>query len=149
MAAHSAGILKTLKEMAAKEVDLAAEALAHTMKVAEEAQNKQRMLTEYRQDYLTSLNHLLETGVSAETYRNFQNFFAKLDQAVMGQQEVVEFTKQQVKVQRELWQESQRKKLSYEVLSQRSDKRAHKIEQKKDQKMMDEFATRTSRTRHL
>ena len=135
--------------MAAKEVDLAAEALAHAMKVAEEAQNKQRMLTEYRQDYLKNLNHLLETGVSAETYRNFQNFFTKLDQAVMGQQEVVEFTKQQVKVQRELWQESQRKKLSYEVLSQRSDKRAHKIEQKKDQKMMDEFATRTSRTRHL
>ncbi len=149
MAKHSTSVLKTLKEMAAKDVDLAAEALAHTMKVAEEAQSKQRLLSEYRQDYIKSLNNLMETGIGAEAYRNFQNFFTKLDQAVIGQQEVVEFAKQQVKVQRELWQESQRKKLSYEVLSQRSDKRELKVEQKKDQKMTDEFAMRTSRARHL
>ncbi len=149
MTARSTSVLKTLKEMAAKEVDLATEALAHSMKVVEEAQNKQRLLREYQQDYLKNLNNLMETGVGAETYRNFQNFFTKLDQAVIGQQDVVKFAKQQVKVQRELWQESQRKKLSYEALSLRSDKRELKVEQKKDQKMMDEFAMRISRTRHL
>jgi flagellar FliJ protein len=149
MTARSTSVLKTLKEMAAKEVDLVTEALAHSMKVVEEAQNKQRLLREYQQDYLKNLNNLMETGVGAETYRNFQNFFTKLDQAVIGQQDVVEFAKQQVKVQRELWQESQRKKLSYEALSLRSDKRELKVEQKKDQKMMDEFAMRISRTRHL
>ena len=149
MAVNSTGVLKTLKHLAAKEVDLAAEALAKAMKTAEEAQNKQRMLREYRQDYLKSLNSLVETGVSAETYRNFQNFLSKLDQAVIGQQEVVEFTKQQAMVQRGLLQESQRKKLSYEVLSKRSEQREFKVEQKRDQKMMDEFALRTTRTKHL
>ena len=137
-----------LKEMAAKEVDLATEAMAHAMKMAEEAQSKQQMLGDYRQDYIKNLNNLMETGIGAEAYRNFQNFFTKLDQAVIGQQEVVEFTKLQVQAQRELWQESQRKKLSYEVLSKRSDKQALKVEQKKDQKMMDEFAMRSSSARH-
>jgi len=46
-----------------------------------------------------------------------------------------------------LWQESQRKKLSYDVLITRSDKRAAKVEQKRDQKMMDEFATRMTRVK--
>jgi flagellar FliJ protein len=149
MAARSTNVIKMLKEIAAKEVNLATETLAHNMKMHEEALSKQQMLRDYRQDYVKNLNNLTETGIGAETYRNFQNFFSKLDQAVIGQQEVVEFTKQQVLVQREILQESQRKKLSYEVLSKRSDKQEKKIEQKKDQKMMDEFAMRANRTRHL
>lgn len=148
MAAHSTNVLKMLKEIAAKEVDLAAEALAHAMKAAGEVQNKYDLLLEYRQDYVRNLNKTLAAGMGAEAYQNFQNFFRKLDQAIIGQQEVVDTTKQKVTVQRQLWQESQRKKLSYEVLSHRSDKRELKVEQKKDQKMMDEFAMRISRTNH-
>jgi flagellar FliJ protein len=91
---------------------------------------------------------ILEAGMNAESFQNFQNFFGKLDQAIAGQQEVVELANQQVIIQRQLWQESQRKKLSYEVLSDRSEKRILKVEQKKDQKMMDEFAMRITRTKH-
>jgi len=148
MATQSTAVLKMLKEIAAKEVDLAAESMAHAMKLAEEAQSKHDMLREYRQGYIEQLNKMLETGMGAEAYQNFQNFFKKLDQALAGQLEVVEMAKQQVRAQREVWQEAQRKKLSYEVLTQRSDKRELKIEQKKDQKLMDEFAMRISRTGH-
>ncbi len=149
MTKNSASTLKMLKEMAAKEVDLAAEALALAMKAVGEAQNKHDLLREYRQDYVKKLNKQMESGISAEEYQNFQNFFIKLDQAVIGQQEVVEFAKRQEKVQRQLWQESQRKKLSYEVLSQRTTKRELKVEQKKDQKMMDEFAMRAGRVKNV
>jgi flagellar FliJ protein len=93
------------------------------------------------------MNKSLATGMGAEAYQNFQNFLKKLDQAINGQQQLVEFTLQQVKVHRELWQESQKKKLSYDVLIERSHKHATKVEQKKDQKMMDEFATRISRNK--
>ena len=148
MVTHSSRTLKMLKEIAAKEVDLVAEALALAMKTVNEAQNKCDLLREYRQDYVKKLNKLLEAGIGAEEYQNFQNFFSKLDQAVNGQQEVVEFAKRQEKVQRQLWQESQRKKLSYEVLSQRNNKHELKVEQKKDQKMMDEFALRIGRLKH-
>lgn len=148
MAAQSSSVLKMLQSIACKEVDEAAEALAKAMKVATEAQAKQDMLNEYRLDYVKNLNKILEAGMGAETFQNFQNFFGKLDQAIAGQQELVELANQQVKLQKQLWQESQRKKLSYEVLSDRSDKRVHKVEQKKDQKMMDEFAMRINRSRH-
>lgn len=143
----SSNVLGMLKGIATKEVDEATEALAKAMKLANEAQAKQDMLNEYRLDYVKNLNKILEAGMGAEAYQNFQNFFGKLDQAIAGQQEVVELANQQVKVQKQLWQESQRKKLSYEVLSDRTDKRVLKVEQKKDQKMMDEFAMRITRTK--
>ena len=143
----STNVLNMLQGIASKEVDEATEALAKAMKVAAEAQSKQDMLNEYRLDYVKNLNNILEAGMGAEAYQNFQNFFGKLDQAIAGQQEVVELANQQVKAKKFLWQESQRKKLSYEVLSDRSEKRVLKVEQKKDQKLMDEFAMRITRTK--
>jgi flagellar protein FliJ len=145
---RSTGVVKALKEIAAKEVDVAAEALAKAIKVAEEAESKHAMLLQYREDYLKNQNNLMESGMGAEVYRNFQNFFNKLDQAVNAQGEVLDFTRKQVQRQREIWQETQRKKLSYGVLAQRSDKREQKIQQKKDQNMMDEYAMRVGRVRH-
>lgn len=146
MAIQSTATLKMLKDLAAREVELATEALANAMKVADEALSRQNLLYDYRQGYVNNMNKTLETGMVAESYQNYQNFFGKLDQAIAGQQEVVEMTKVQVKLKRDLWQESQRKKLSYEVLLQRSYKQVLKAEQKKDQKVMDEFAMRMSRT---
>ena len=147
MATPSTNVLNMLQGIASKEVDEATEALAKAMKVAAEAQSKQDMLNEYRLDYVKNLNKILEAGMGTEAYQNFQNFFGKLDQAIAGQQEVVELANQQVKAKKFLWQESQRKKLSYEVLSDRSEKRVLKVEQKKDQKLMDEFAMRITRTK--
>ena len=148
MATRSNNVLGMLQDIASKEVDEAAVALAKAMKLANEAQAKQDMLNEYRLDYVRNLNKILEAGMGAKAYQNFQNFFGKLDQAIAGQQEVVELANQQVKIQKQLWQESQRKKLSYEVLTDRSEKRILKVEQKKDQKQMDEFAMRITRTKH-
>ncbi|HSH71459.1 MAG TPA: flagellar export protein FliJ [Methylophilaceae bacterium] len=145
MATQSTHVLKMLKEIAAKEVDVAAEAMAHAMKAAEDAQSKHDLLRDYRQGYIDQLTKMLESGITAEAYQNFQNFLKKLDQAMAGQLEVVSMAKHQVQIQREQWQEAQRKKLSYEVLTQRSDKRELQAEQKKDQKLMDEFAMRISR----
>jgi flagellar protein FliJ len=135
-----------LRDIAAKQVDEATEALAKAMKVFEEAKSKYELLLEYRQDYVKNLNQSLAIGMGAETYQNFQSFFNKLDQAVNGQVELVKLADHQLKIQKQLWQESQRKKLSYQVLLKRSDKRVEKLAIKQDQKAMDEFAMRTSRT---
>jgi len=147
MTTKSSNVLKMLEEIAAKEVELATEALAKAMKLVDEAQGKYDMLLEYRKGYQDNLAANLTEGMTAEAYQNFQNFFKKLDHAIAGQKDVVLIAQQQVKVHRTLWQESQRKKLSYDVLISRSDKRVAKVEQKRDQKLMDEFATRMTRTK--
>lgn len=147
MSKNSTLVLKALEEIAAKEVDLAAEALARSIRARDDAVSKQNMLAGYREDYMDNLNLLLESGMGAETYRNFQNFVYKLDQALTGQQQEVRLAQQQVDLHQSLWQESQRKRLSYDVLITRTDKRVQAFALKKDQKSMDEFAMRISSKR--
>jgi len=137
--------LKLLQELAQKEVNLTTEALAEAMRMMQEAESKYHLLLNYRNDYHQNLQQSLETGIGAQAYQNFLGFFKKLDQAVKGQLEMVQLAKQQVQVQQKRWQESQRKKLSYGVLSHRHEQRHHKVLLKKDQQAMDEFAMRVSR----
>ena len=146
MAAQSTAALRMLIELAARDVDLATEALAQSMKAVEEAQSRHNLLYEYKQGYVDSLNKNLAAGMGMQAYNNFQNFFGKLDQAIVGQLEVVESAKKMVQQKREKWQECQRKKLSYEVLIQRSSQAAVKVEQRRDQKNMDEYSMRISRS---
>jgi len=147
MLKNSTHVLKALEEIAAKEVDLAAEALARSIRARDDAVSKKNMLAGYRVDYMDNLNLLLESGMGAETYRNFQNFVYKLDQALTGQEQEVRIAQQQVDLHQSLWQESQRKRLSYDVLITRTDKRVQAVALKKDQKSMDEFAMRISSKR--
>lgn len=147
MAAQSTAVLKMLHEMAVKEVELATEALAKALKAVDEAKNKEAMLEGYKQDYLDNLKKSLDAGVTVDAYQNYHQFMGKLEQAITGQREAVKFAEGKLQVQRQLLQECQRKKLSYDVLLERADKRASKAESKRDQKMMDEFASRISRTK--
>ena len=145
MATRAAGVMSMLKEMAQKEVDTATEALAEAMKIADEAQSKYDLLVEYRNDYSKNLQQSLEMGIGAMAYQNFQGFFRKLDQAVKGQFEMLVSAQHHVLGQKKRWKESQRKKLSYDVLEQRDLDKQAKVAGKKEQRMMDEFAMRATR----
>jgi len=138
-------VLDTLKDLAAKELDAIAQQLANLNKVFDEANKKLEMLHEYRNSYLLKFDSAVKLGLGAESYINYQNFLHKLDQAIVGQKENVDYAHRQVLMQREVWQESQRKKLSFEVLSDRSDQRIHRQELKQEQKLMDEHAMRHSK----
>lgn len=142
MADRQAVVMTTLKDLAAREVDSAAESLAAANKLLADARSKLDMLTEYRQDYVARLDNSLTAGLGAEAYQNYHNFLRKLDQAIMGQQDLVASSQRQVSARREVWQECQRKKLSYEVLVERSNQRVHRQEVRQEQKMMDEHAMR-------
>ena len=145
MSSSSTGVLKMLQEIAERDVEVATQALAEAMKIADEAQSKYDMLLTYKAEYSENLTQSLETGIGAQAYQNFQSFFKKLDQAVTGQLQMLETAKHHVQVQKKRWKEMQKKKLSYEVLSQRQDDKASKVALKKEQKMMDEFAMRAGK----
>lgn len=145
MATRAAGVMSMLKDIAKKEVDTATEALAEAMKIVDEAQSKYDLLVEYRNDYSRNLQQSLETGIGAQAYQNFQGFFRKLDQAVKGQYEMLLTAQHHVLVQKKRWKESQRKKLSYDVLEQRDSDKQQKAALKKEQRLMDEFASRVGR----
>jgi flagellar FliJ protein len=72
-------------------------------------------------------------------------FVGKLDNAINGQQEVLKHAKYKSDLEKKSWQESERKRLSYRTLSERAAAEALRIENRRDQKMMDDHAARTAR----
>ena len=140
-------VLKTLLDLANNDLESAIESMAKVKKALDEEKEKGNMLHGYRQDYVDNLTKQLKKGLGKETHNNYQNFLKKLEQAISGQAEVIVSTEYQFTKARKVWQEAQRKKLSYEVLLKRKSKKEHHIALKLDQKMMDEYAMRTARLR--
>lgn len=140
MATSSA--LDTLIELASKETDEAAKRLGRAIRNGEDAEQKLQLLFQYRDDYMERFHRNLQSGLSASGYRNFQLFLDKLDEAIKGQQRVVQDAQQRVSKERGSWQSCERKRMSYDTLATRALKVQQLKETRREQKQTDEFAAR-------
>ena len=138
--------LETLIELAQRDSDAAAKRLGAALKGVEEAEQKLLMLDGYRDEYVSKLDAAQAAGITPFSYQNFVAFIGKLDNAIIGQREVIKHAQYKADVEKKAWQESERKRLSYRTLNDRAAAEALKIENKRDQKMMDDHAARTVRT---
>lgn len=134
--------LTTLIELAQRETDDAAKRLGVALKAVEDAEQKLNMLLGYRDDYAMRLEGAQVSGMTPMAYRNFVAFMDKLDIAINGQREVVKHAKFNSEAARVAWQASERKRLSYRTLNERAAADALRVENKRDQKQMDEHAAR-------
>src|SRR6478609_5948169 len=117
MANNSA--LDTLIELATNASDDAAKRLGHAVRANGDAEQKLAMLTQYREDYVLRFQgRMSSAGVTAAGYRNFQSFLDKLDEAIKGQQRVVQDAERRVGMERTAWQGCERKRLSYDILAE-------------------------------
>lgn len=140
MATRSA--LDTLIELAQRESDEAAKRLGVALKAVDEAQQKLTMLGGYRDDYARRLDGAQVAGITPAAYRNFVAFMDKLDHAIRGQGEVLKHAQHKSGLEKAAWQASERKRLSYRTLNERAAAEALRVENKRDQKQMDEHAAR-------
>ena len=141
MASKSA--LDTLIELATAETDEAAKRLGNAIRATDRAEKRLELLQKYRDDYSKRFEAKMSQGVSPMGYRNFQAFIGKLDEAIAGQQQVVQDAEQGVTREKGAWQESERKRMSYDTLANRQLQQEMKLENKRDQKLNDEYAARS------
>lgn len=134
--------LETLIELTSKASDDAAKRLGKAVKATEDAEQKLALLMQYRDDYAARFQAHLQAGLSASGYRNFQLFLGKLEEAIKGQQRVVQDTQRRAGHARSAWQESERKRMSYDTLATRARIVEERKELRRDQKQTDEFAAR-------
>jgi flagellar protein FliJ len=134
--------LDTLIELAQRDSDEAAKRLGVALKAVDEGEQKLKMLLGYRDDYARRLDGAQVAGITPMAYQNFVAFMAKLDAAISGQQEVIRHAKRKSETEKVAWQASERKRLSYRTLNERAAAEALRIENKRDQKLMDEHAAR-------
>ena len=140
MAKQSA--LTTLIELAERDADDAAKRLGEANKAVEEAEQKLEMLLGYRDEYARKLEASQVAGITPQAYHNFIAFIGKLDNAVNGQREVLKHAEYRSSQEKAAWQAVERKRLSYRTLSERAAAQALHVENKRDQKLMDEHAAR-------
>ena len=100
------------------------------------------MLVGYRADYAQRFEANMANGITPMAYRNFQAFMLKLDSAITGQQQVVQHAQARSEQEKARWQDAERKRMSYTTLNNRAQEQALKLENKRDQKAMDEHAAR-------
>jgi flagellar FliJ protein len=138
----TASALETLIDLAQRDTDAAARRLGAALKAVDEAEQKLQMLLGYRDDYANKLDAAQLAGITPFAYHNFVAFMAKLDNAIAGQREVIKHAQHKGELEKQGWQAAERKRLSYRTLSERAANEALKLENKRDQKQMDDHAAR-------
>ena len=121
MIAHSSVDEIIISEMVKKELKIVSGNLANAAKEFNTAQFKCDKLRQFRQDYVDRVNNEMQQYIAEDTHKGFKAFFAKLDVEILKQQEVVENLRKQLKIQRQLWQECQRKRISNELVTQQNE----------------------------
>jgi flagellar FliJ protein len=134
--------LETLMDLARRETDDAAKRLGIALKAVDEARQKHQMLVGYQNEYIKRFEAAQAAGITPMAYRNFVAFIEKLDTAVKGQLEMIKHAELRSEQEKAAWQASERKRMSYSTLNDRADAAALKLENKRDQKQMDEHAAR-------
>ncbi|HAK90620.1 flagellar FliJ protein [Massilia sp. UYP32] len=137
--------LETLIDLAQKDSDAAAKRLGAANKLVEEAEQKLEMLVGYRDEYARKLDAAQVAGITPFAYHNFVAFIGKLDSALNGQRDVLKHAQFKAESERKTLQESERKRLSYRTLNERAASEALKVQNKRDQKLMDDHAARGAR----
>ncbi|HVL75517.1 MAG TPA: flagellar export protein FliJ [Noviherbaspirillum sp.] len=142
MVKHSA--LDTLIELATNQTEEAARRLGTAIKQCADNEQRLAMLLQYRDEYETRLRQGMTAGISASGYRNFQLFLEKLDAAIRGQEQIVQTARHRITAERGAWQSSERTRVSYDTLAARAQQTALARQNKQDQKLTDELATRAT-----
>lgn len=142
MAQH--GALTTLKDLAEKDVDNAAQQLGAMRRGCQQAEEQLKMLIDYQHEYRTNLNTDMAQGIGSQRWINYQQFIQTLEKAIeQHRQQVHQWTE---KVDRALnfWREKKQRLQAWQTLQDRQLAAANLAESRLDQKKMDEFAQRAT-----
>ena len=133
---------RRIKQVAEQRRDASARSLAGLVKRAKEADDKRRLLLEYRLDYHARFEQASRTGMRGEWLRNYQTFLANLEQAIALQTEALNALQQEVVEAKVRVDSEQRRAESYQIIDDRRSSASDTRERRRQQRLQDEMATR-------
>ena len=133
--------LKMLLDLEQQREDKTAKDFAEVQQQVQDNQMRLDGMSKYRLDYLNQLQQRGQGGIQSMQVSQYHAFVGKLDEGVEQlHHEVVKL--QQVLVQRkERWLAQRRKRESIEHLIKEKEKRAQKVQARKEQKNLDDFSS--------
>lgn len=111
-------------------------------RAAEAAQNQADQLAGYRRDYVTRFSDPFRRSGALELMQCYQGFMTRLDDAVLQQQRIVDQAVQRVATAHAALLEAELRAASVTKLIERRRAEASLLQQRREQKATDEFASR-------
>ena len=98
-------------------------------------------IEQYRLDYCQQLVDRGKQGLTASQYGHLNRFLTQLDETLSKQREAEQHFKCQVDNCQDYWMELRKQRKSYEWLIEKKQTEQQQLQDKREQKQMDEFST--------
>ncbi|MDR0777728.1 MAG: flagellar export protein FliJ [Azonexus sp.] len=134
--------LQPLLDLMQTRTDEATRQLGRLIAAEQNQRNRLLMLEQYRDEYAQRLRDASADGVTRRILDNYQDFLARIDEAISQQSIVVNDSERSTKAGQEHWREQNTRLKAIDTLSQRHDARERYREGRQEQKLLDEFSTR-------
>ena len=134
--------LQPLLELMQTRTDEATRKLGQLIAAEQNQRSRLQMLEQYREEYAQRLREATANGITRLILRNYQDFLARIDEAVEQQNIAVQNSERNTKAGQVHWQAQNKQLKAIDTLSVRHDVRERYRENKLDQKLQDEFSSR-------
>jgi flagellar FliJ protein len=134
--------LQPLLDLMQTRTDEATRQLGQLIAAEQSARNRLQMLEDYRAEYAVKLRDACQQGLTPLALRNYQDFLARIDEAISLQAQAVSHSEQNTASGQENWKEHNKRLKAIDTLSQRHDVREKLIDNKRQQKAQDEHTVR-------
>lgn len=134
--------LQTVLELMQSRTDSAARELGLRIASEKDAKEQLRMLEDYRREYAERFQAAARNGMTPQQWQNFQEFMARLDDAIGQQTMVVAGSEQQTAAGQRQWLDEKNRLRAFDTLADRHHDRERLIEGRREQKTTDEIAAR-------
>ena len=134
--------LQTLLDLSQLRMDEAGKRLSQLLASEQEAGARVTLLQQYRAEYQERFVDAARSGIGRDAMNNFRSFLARLDEAIVQAQALVEQSKQRTAVGQREWLDQRVQVKAYDTLSTRHFDREQKAANRQEQKLQDEHAAR-------
>lgn len=134
--------LQPLLDLSNLRLDEATRQLGKLIAGEQEASQRLELLVQYRDEYHARFLSAAGNGLGPDTWRNYQRFLGRLDQAIEQARQMVESSKQRTVLGQKHWLDQRGKVKAFDTLAQRHQARMTHAECRQEQKQSDEHAAR-------
>lgn len=138
--------LQNLLELMQNRSDEATQKLGQLIAAEQSQRSRLEMLEQYRDEYAQRLRDAISQGITQLSLRNYQNFLERIDDAIAQQRQVVQNSKHSTKIGQDHWQDQNKRLKAINTLSVRHEIKERALENKQEQKILDEFSSRKYQT---
>lgn len=134
--------LQPLLELMQERTDEASRRLGQLIAAEQNAKKQLTMLEAYRDEYVERLRQATLAGTTRQVIANYQDFLRRIEEAIEQQSKQVQQSADNTLRGQAHWRTQNTRLKAIDTLADRHEEKLRKSEDKKAQKLLDEFTTR-------